>query len=93
MYDRWFDWLLRDADGHVVIWQAPNLPLWGWMVCSILELPLRGRARAVSGLAGTAVLGYWAVAEVRTGRSRARQLAGIAGLGLVAYRVVRWVAD
>jgi hypothetical protein len=91
MVDRWFDWTFRNPNGHVVIWQAPNLPLWIWIICAIFELPLRGLPQSVLAMIGTAALGIWGVQEAKSGDSRFRRLLGVAGLVLVLCRIIVWL--
>lgn len=76
---RWFDWLFRDREtGDVVIVQWPNVPLWVFLVASVVR-----RIGSPSGAAGTALsavitvsLGIWATLEIGWGANPWRRALG-----------------
>lgn len=79
----------RDADGHVVVAQWPNLPLAGWLFSAGLSrIPVSGHWRAGAGFAGSAFLFTWAYLELTQGVNHFRRLVGLIVLAaLVGSRV------
>jgi hypothetical protein len=80
-----FNSIFRDKDGKIVIWQSPNLPLWGWIVSSLLgKVFTHGAVHAGFQHLAAASLFVWAYLEIRTGGSIFRRiLGGIIMLGMV----------
>ena len=75
---RW-EKLVCDESGKVVLFQSPNLPLLGWILCTVLKVfvPL-GRLAGTAGFLGSAFLFTWAYLELTEGTTYLRR-----GLGLV----------
>jgi len=84
---KWFDWLLRDRTGRVVLWQRPNLPLIIWIVAWLLAWPLHGALHQAVRFVGGAALFVWAVLELFDGASPFRRLLGLVVLAaMVGWR-------
>lgn len=81
-----FDAVFKDKDGHVVIWQFPNAPLWVWAVAWVLDVSFSKYAfHVVFGSISTAALLLWAGMEIVWGKSLFRRiLGGVVLVGLVA---------
>lgn len=74
----------RDTDGKVVVGQAPNLPLVGWLVFAALAWISGGdHWRSGSGFISSAFLFTWAYLEVTQGVNYFRRLVGLVVLLLV----------
>lgn len=69
--------LFLDKDGHVAVWQMPNLPLWGWLVFKVAAM-LTGEGALQDGLTmfSTTLLFTWAYLEITSGTSLFRRLLG-----------------
>jgi hypothetical protein len=69
---------ISDSDGHIVLWQSPNLLLSVWIVLRIVTLLLKG-SHLKSGLEqlSTAILFAWACFEMTTGVNYFRKTIGI----------------
>jgi hypothetical protein len=83
---KWFDWLLRDRDGQVVLWQTPNLALGIWIVAWVVALPLHGTVHQLVHFAGGVALFIWAVLELFDGLTPFRRLLGL----IVLVLMVSW---
>jgi hypothetical protein len=79
-------WLLRDKQGHIVLWQAPNLALMIWIVAWALAWPLHGTAHQLVHFAGGVALFIWAVLELFDGVTPFRRLLGL----IVLVVMVTW---
>ena len=67
----------KDKNGKIVIWQSPNLPLWGWIVFSVIaHLIKAGRLHTGSQSLAQAWLFTWAYLEIRQGDSTFRRILG-----------------
>jgi hypothetical protein len=67
----------KAKDGHIVIWRAPNIPLWGWVVFNILSTMIRhGKLHTGFHLLAEASLFAWAYLELRSGESMFRRVLG-----------------
>lgn len=76
------DWFVKNKQGSVVIWQFPNIPLWGWILCTLLALVLKhGHIHTGLHALAQALLFTWAYLELRSGESIFRRTLG--GLVLV----------
>jgi hypothetical protein len=84
------DKLIRNKNGEVVLWQTPNLLLWGWIIFSILAMIIK-HPKIHTGLhfLGSASLFTWAYFELRSGESMFRRVLGAAILLVVAYSYFR----
>jgi len=75
----------RNSKGQVVIWQAPNAPLWAWIGLTIFGWTVRHSSlhKGVHELAQVA-LASWAYLEIRSGESTFRRVLGmIVLLGII----------
>ncbi|MEO8785409.1 MAG: hypothetical protein ABI221_03925 [Candidatus Saccharimonadales bacterium] len=72
-----FSGLLKDKKGRVVIWQAPNLPIWGWAIFTALGLLLKhGQWHTGSQNLAQLWLFTWAYLELKSGDSPFRRILG-----------------
>ncbi len=68
----------RDSDGNTVIWQAPNVPLYGWFMFKVLAVVVAtGRFHSVFSKLSAALLFTWAFLELTSGVSYFRRLLGL----------------
>jgi len=68
----------KDKEGHIVITQSPNLPLFGWILLELVSLALRkGRAKTTFQGLATAFLFTWAYLEITRGVNYFRKLFGL----------------
>ena len=67
----------KDKDGHIAIWQMPNVPLIGWGVTKAASM-LLGKGGIGHGLdlLSAAFLFTWAYLEITSGISGFRRLFG-----------------
>jgi hypothetical protein len=73
-----FDRILKNKDGKVVLWQNPNLPLWGWVIFSVLGVVFKhGNLHSGFQYLGKASLFTWAYLEIRSGESMFRRALGL----------------
>jgi hypothetical protein len=80
------DRIFKDKTGKVVISQMPNIPLWGWIISSILSMVFKhGRPHAGFENVGRAALVTWAYLEIRSGVSLFRRILGAMVLIAVLY--------
>lgn len=76
--------VFKDADGRVVLLQAPNLPIIGWGASMVLAWLLRSSSyHAGLQTLGSAFLFTWAFLELTQGVNYFRR-----GLGLIVLAVV-----
>lgn len=75
----------KDKDGAVVIWQWPNIPIIGWLVCATAtRLIGAGAAQHLFAQLSTAFLFTWAYLEISSGASYFRRLLG----GIVMLAII-----
>lgn len=82
---RGIDWLTRGKDGRVYVFQFPNFPLAGWLVCAVASHVATDSAGAGFSSLSTAFLAIWCYLEVTQGSSRLRRILG----AMVAVAIVR----
>jgi hypothetical protein len=71
------DKIFRDSNGRLAIAQFPNLPLWGWIVFSLLTVVFKhGKAHTGFRLLAQSTLFIWAYLELRSGDSLFRKALG-----------------
>ncbi len=71
------DRLFRSKEGKVVILQFPNIPLWGWIIFTILAMFIKhGKPHGGFHLLGQSFLFAWAYLEVRDGDNIFRKVLG-----------------
>jgi len=87
-HDLW-DKFWKDADGHYVIWQRPNIWLIGWVVLTVISLFFTGRMADILSGIGSAALIVWALLEVFKGDSYFRRLLGIVVLIFAVMALVK----
>ena len=76
--------LLEDKDGNIVLWQWPNLPLWGWGIFLLLSrLADDSELRGGFTQASSAFLFVWAYLEITQGVNYLRRAIGLLVLGVV----------
>lgn len=68
----------KDDEGRVIIWQWPNIPIYGWLIAKLLSLlvtppQLKGGFDEIS----KAFLFTWAFLEVTQGVNYFRRLLGL----------------
>jgi hypothetical protein len=75
-----------DKRGKVVVWQNPNLPLWTWIVASVLtHLFNAGKLHALLQLIAFGALFAWAWLEIFQGASYFRRALGVV---VLTYSVI-----
>lgn len=93
MFKTIVDEVFRDKEGHIVIWQWPNLPLWTWIIATALGFILKGTPKTVVSGIGSIALVIWGILEVGWGKSLFRRLVGgavlISILGSVGMKLFR----
>jgi hypothetical protein len=73
------NWLFEDRtrkDGHLVIWQWPNVPLWIWIASAILGRFASGGLGTAVHVIGAVALAVWAVMEIGWGVNPFRRIVG-----------------
>ena len=67
----------KDKDGHIAMWQFPNIPLIGWLVFMIVAMLVNyGRWHNDAEFLSAALLYTWAYLEIRSGVSWFRRVLG-----------------
>lgn len=80
--DRFF----RDKNGRVVIWQAPNLLIYGWVLFKIFSLAAaQPSLKDGFGQVGNALLFVWAYLELTQGVTYFRRTLGLVVVGLLVF--------
>jgi hypothetical protein len=67
----------KDDQGHVVIWQMPNVPLIAWAALTVLSLMVSGRTADVFSWLGSAALITWSLLEIFKGSNYFRRALGL----------------
>jgi hypothetical protein len=67
----------KDKNGHIVIWQMPNIPLMAWLILTIISLFLSGHVADIFAYAGMAALFIWCLLEIFKGANYFRRLFGL----------------
>lgn len=84
LWDRFW----RDKDGRVVVWQSPNLPLWVWIISTVLSRVLPyGQLNFVAALVSFGSLFTWAWLELFHGVNYFRRTLG--AIVLIASIITR----
>lgn len=74
----------KDKNGHVVLWQAPNLLLWGWIVLKVIMFVLASsKLRTGLDQMSNVLLFTWAYYEADQGVSLFRKTLGMAVMFVV----------
>jgi hypothetical protein len=76
----------KDKTGRIVIWQAPNIPIYGWAIFKTLSLAI-SQPNLQKGLEQTssAFLFIWAYLEFVQGVNYFRRTLGLLLLGLLIF--------
>lgn len=71
---KWF----KDSRGNVVIWQRPNIPLWGWIVTRLSDRLVHD-THVSNGLhyLGVTLLFTWSYLELTSGVNYFRRTLGL----------------
>lgn len=78
--------LFRDKHGHLVIWQFPNPPLWGWILSSVVgKLLPAGTIQHASTQLAQLFLFTWSYLEIRAGESLFRRVLGVIVAGFIVF--------
>jgi len=85
MIKKIIDRIFRDKEGHIVIWQWPNVPLWTWIIATALGFILKNTPKTIASGIGTVALVIWAALEIGWGKSLFRRLVG--GIVLISILV------
>jgi hypothetical protein len=72
-----WDKIWRDRQGHIVIWQTPNLWLIGWLVLTFISLLFTGRKSDIFSWLGSVSLIIWSLLEIFKGASYFRRALGL----------------
>ena len=75
----------KDKQGHIVIWQMPNLPIIGWAVFLLASKFVEGQTQTILSYVSTAFLLVWACMEIISGASYFRRLLGVVVLVFTIY--------
>ena len=67
----------KDKQGHIVVWQMPNIPLIAWAVLTFLSLLVTGRLADIFSWLGSAALISWALIEIFKGTNYFRRALGL----------------
>ena len=68
----------NDKDGNIVVWQKPNLFLWGWFICFLLTFFLpNGQLLDIVNMVGRISILVWAALELFLGVNYFRRLLGL----------------
>ena len=72
--DRFF----KDKNGHVVLWQWPNVPLYGWIIFKLVGLVTsKGHFKDGCEQLAMAFLFAWALLEITQGVNYFRRFLGL----------------
>lgn len=74
---RWFYWFCADDDGHIVIWQFPNAPLFIAMAAYLVRIFSSTWMLYASDIVFVLAIGWWAFREITAGDSRFRRVFGV----------------
>ncbi len=80
----------RNDKGQIIIGQAPNVPLWAWIIFSVAAMiVVRGWVHNGLHLLAQASLFTWAYMEIRSGESLFRRALGAAAMVTIAVGFFR----
>lgn len=66
----------RNKDGQIVIWQWPNIPIYGWLTFKFLSIVTPESLQTGFGLVSNAFLFTWAYLEITQGVNYFRKSLG-----------------
>jgi hypothetical protein len=75
-----FDKTFKDNQGHIVVAQWPNAPLYAWIVLKVAAMLTKGSTTKALTIAAAIVLATWALLELFKGVNYFRR-----GLGLIVF--------
>lgn len=79
-------WLLEDrSTGKLVVWHAPNAPLWVWIAGAAVSRLVDGGVGDAASVVANLALAVWALLEIAKGVNPFRRIVG--GLVLAALLV------
>lgn len=68
---------IKDKHGKVVLWQMPNVPLWGWIISTVLAYVFsKGKAHNLFQILAFGSLFAWAYLEITSGINYFRRVLG-----------------
>ena len=81
--------VFKDKKGNTVLWQRPNVPIYGWIIFKLLALIVTEKS-IKSGFEqlSTAFLLTWAYLELTKGASYFRKILGFIVFILIFYDVL-----
>ncbi|QQS19876.1 hypothetical protein IPL85_00190 [Candidatus Saccharibacteria bacterium] len=72
----------KDIKGNIVLWQWPNIPLYGWIAFKVLSMLVpAGHLRVGMEQLSSAFLFTWAYLEITNGVNYFRRLLGVIVMG------------
>jgi hypothetical protein len=78
-FKHFWDRFWKDKNGHIAVWQTPNLPLTAWFVLMVTtKLLSHGALKNGVQFLSTAFILIWAYLEIIKGASYFRRLLGLA---------------
>lgn len=79
MHDRrsFWDKIWKDREGHIAIWQMPNVWLISWAVFTTLSLFFHGRTADILSWIASVGLLVWSLLEVFRGVNYFRRILGL----------------
>jgi len=80
----------RDKRGHVVIWQWPNLWLWGWLACTGISLFVPQSVANWLWYGGLIFLTVWAGLEIFKGVNYFRRALGVGVALLILLQLLNF---
>lgn len=81
-----FNKIFRNNRGNIVVWQWPNMPLYGWIIFTALDVLFKqGNLHHGFHLLAQAFLFTWAYLEVRSGESIFRRVLGLIIFAGIVY--------
>jgi len=69
--------LWHDKNGRIVIWQMPNIPLFGWLIFTVASFLFSGKTETVLSYLASLSLFIWAVLELVSGVNYFRRIIGL----------------
>lgn len=69
--------LFKDKDGRVVLWQAPNVYLWGWVLFAVVSHLTVHKLHDLTSDFSAGFIIIWAFLELWSGASWFRRVLGV----------------
>ncbi|MDB5182790.1 MAG: hypothetical protein JWO47_574 [Candidatus Saccharibacteria bacterium] len=84
------DKAFKNKDGHFAIWQMPNIPLFTWLIATILaKVVQNGKTHDLVTTAAFGALFAWALMEILTGVNYFRRILGLVVLVMLILSKVK----